>query len=88
MYFKCITEFEIVNNNSNNGLLNKIIDVDNSWDVDFNEMKNFFEKHVMFENFKIKDVGIPELKYNKAPEPNFIRAITNYSDIILKIYSR
>ena len=50
-------------------------------------MQEFFEKHVMFENLKIKDVGILELKYYKAPEPNFIRATINYSDIILKIYS-
>ena len=56
-----MTGFDILNKHKNISAISKIIDLDNSLDVDFNQIKGFFEEYVEFKNFKIKDLRIHEL---------------------------
>ena len=56
-----MTEFEIPDTPINNSAISKIIDINNSLDVDFEEIQKFFENYVEFENFKIKDAYIPKV---------------------------
>ena len=59
-----MTEIEITHKPFNISTLSKIIDLNNSLDVDFNEIQNFFDNYVHFENFKIKNLKIPNLEQN------------------------
>ena len=57
-----MSEFEIPDTPSNNSAINKIIDINNSLDVDFEEIQKFFENYVEYENFKIKNAYIPKVE--------------------------
>ena len=57
-----MTGFDILNKPFNVSAISKIIDKNNSLGVDFNEIQVFFEEYVEFENFKIKDLLIPNLE--------------------------
>ena len=54
-----MTDFDILDKPCNISAISKIIDKNNSLDVDFNEIQNFFENYVQFVELKIKDVDIP-----------------------------
>ena len=57
-----MTEFEIPDTPINNSAISKIIDINNSLDVDFEEIQKFFENYVEYENFKIKNAYIPKVE--------------------------
>ena len=54
-----MTGFNILDNPMNISTISRIIDKNNSLDVDFNQIPDFFEEYLEFENFKIKDIRIP-----------------------------
>ena len=76
MYYKSTTGLDILDNTRNISAISKIIDVDYSLDVDFNEIQVFFDKYVKFENLKIKDVLIiPILEKKPSIGPVFSLAL-------------
>ena len=79
-----MTKFDILDNPFNISAFSRIIDVNNSLEVDFNEIQKFFEKYVEFEKFKIKDLRIPKLEKQESFGPVFSLALEKYNLILEK----